>query len=117
QRLHMLNSSHIRNKIERSKKLQAAMRFTKGKPAQAISTLYLTILSRYPTEDEFKIIREYAQAQGGAAPPKTTPRTRGRTKGKYRSKGRPAARGAGLRTGLIDLTWALINSSEFLYRH
>ncbi|MDP6637093.1 MAG: DUF1553 domain-containing protein [Phycisphaerae bacterium] len=121
QRLHLLNSSHIRNKIERSKKLQAAMRYTKGKPSQAISTLYLTILSRYPTADEFEIIREYAQSQGAVAKPKAKTGARGKTgpktKGRYKGTGRPAASGAGLRTGLIDLTWALINSSEFLYRH
>jgi len=113
QRLHLLNSSHIRNKIERSKKLQAAMRYTRGKPAKAVSTLYLTILSRYPTADELKIIRDYAQSQTGGTGTRTGTRTR--TRGK--TKGRGPSVGARGRTALIDLTWALINSSEFLYRH
>ncbi|MDP6545871.1 MAG: DUF1553 domain-containing protein [Phycisphaerae bacterium] len=119
QRLHLLNSSHIRNKIERSKKLQAAMRYTRGKPGKAVSTLYLTILSRYPTENELKIIKDYAQSQAGATVPKTKskPKSRSKTKGRGYTKGRGAGVGARGRTALIDLTWALINSSEFLYRH
>ncbi|MBL7221603.1 MAG: DUF1553 domain-containing protein [Phycisphaerae bacterium] len=113
QRLHLLNSSHIRDKIERSKKLQAAMRYTKGKPGNAVSTLYLTILSRYPTADELKIIRDYAQSQPGGTATRTETKTKSR--GKIKDKG--AGVGVRGRTALIDLTWALINSSEFLYRH
>jgi hypothetical protein len=92
QRLHLLNSSHIRNKFERSKKLAPLLRYTKGNPQKPINTLYLTILSRYPLPDELKIVKEYAQGSGG--------------------KGKP-----GTRIVLIDLAWALINSAEFLYRH
>ena len=113
QRLHLLNSSHIRNKIERSKKLQAAMRYTRGKPGSAVSTLYLTILSRYPTADELEIIRDYAQSHAGA----TGTRTKSRTGSRGKTKGRGAGVGVRGRTALIDLAWALINSSEFLYRH
>ena len=90
QRLHLLNSSHIRVKIERSKKLQSLMRYTKGEPRKSVNGLYLTILSRFPTVDELKIIKEYSQGP------------------KSKVKGRAA---------LIDLAWALINSAEFLYRH
>ena len=92
QRLHLLNSSHIRNKIERGKKLQPLMRFTRGNPRKTVAALYLTILSRFPTAEELKIIKEYSQAG----------------KGKSKLSGRAA---------LFDLTWALINSAEFLYRH
>ena len=50
--------------------------------------LYLTVLSRYPTDDELKTVAAYFQkAQGNKWP------------------------------AAVDLTWALINSAEFLYRH
>ncbi len=55
--------------------------------AATAKTLYLTILSRFPTQEELKTINEYAQNA---------------------SSKREAA---------IDLAWALINSPEFLYRH
>jgi len=88
QRLHMLNSSHIREKIERSGRLRLLMQSSRRNPLKAVTGLYLTILSRPPTEEELKIVRDYSQS--------------------------------GTVTGqeaLADLTWALINSAEFLYRH
>jgi hypothetical protein len=112
QRLHMLNSSHIQRKIESSPALQALFasaatrpsgKFNKSrksakfsKPAQSsgakqpgevVTVLYLTILSRFPTEDELKTVAEYVQSA------------------------------ASKREAGVDLAWALINSVEFLYRH
>jgi hypothetical protein len=87
QRLHLLNSSHIQRKIEQSTKLQAILQ-TKGKPRDVIDGLYLTILSRFPTDDELKVVGPYFQANGGNR-----------------------------RAAAIDLIWALFNSAEFLYRH
>jgi len=88
QRLHMLNSSHIRLKVEQSKKLRPLLAFGKGGPRRSVVGLYLVILSRFPTEKELKAVEAYAKS--------------GKMKG---------------REALMDLTWALINSSEFLYRH
>jgi len=87
QRLHLLNSSHIQHKIEQSPKLQYWIRHA-ATPREVIGGLYLMILSRLPTETETQAVLEYFQAGGG--------------------RGREAAN---------DLAWALINSTEFLYRH
>jgi hypothetical protein len=87
QRLHLLNSSHIQRKIEQGPALQDLMR-SRAKPREVVDTLYLTILSRFPTEEEWKIVAAHRQAGAG--------------------KNREA---------VIDLAWALINSAEFLYRH
>jgi hypothetical protein len=87
QRLHLLNSSHIQRKIEQSAKLQYLLQ-NKGKPRDTIDGVYLTILSRFPTQDELNVIGAYFQSAG---------RNR--------------------RTAANDLVWALINSAEFLYRH
>ena len=88
QRLHMLNSSHVRRKIEDSRKLRLVFSAARKSPRAAATGIYLTILSRFPTEEELKTVAAYAQAN--------------------RTAGGEA---------LIDLVWALINSSEFLYRH
>ena len=57
-------------------------------PRNAVTGLYLTILSRMPTEEELEIVKAYARS-GEAKGPKA----------------------------MLDLAWALINSAEFLYRH
>ena len=86
QQLHLLNSSHIRRKVEQSEKLRDLLRSNR-KPREIVDELYLTVLSRYPTDDELKAVRDYAE---------------------------PGHAG---RRPMIDLVWALINSAEFLYRH
>lgn len=87
QRLHLLNSTQIQRKLEQSRMVE----FQTGakKPPREIATnLYLGILSRYPTEEELKAAEAYAKS--------------GRVKP---------------REAVIDLSWALINSAEFLHRH
>ena len=86
QRLHLLNSTHIQRKLQQSPRLQAMMREIRD-PRELVNQIYLTILSRYPTEDEWKLVQAHSAAG---------------------TRGQAAA---------IDLAWALINSTEFLYRH
>lgn len=64
QRLHLLNSSHIRRKFETSPKLQPLLRSSDRNREEIIVELYLTILSRFPTDDELKILETYAQTSG-----------------------------------------------------
>lgn len=107
--LHLLNSSHIYRKIENGSKLQALIqkvvsaRVEKGRkqgrnqkpapapetqrPEEIVNEIYLTVLSRLPSDEEKKTIAKHVQST-------------------------PAKREA-----IVDLTWALINSAEFLYRH
>ncbi|MGO8751926.1 MAG: DUF1553 domain-containing protein [Thermoguttaceae bacterium] len=87
QRLHQLNSSHIRRKIETGPKLQPLLRARGRDREEAVTALYLTILSRYPTEEELQTLSAYGKT------------------------------GSGRGTVLRDLAWALINSAEFSYRH
>lgn len=62
--------------------------FRSGKPIpEIVEELYYTILSRPPAEEELAAAREYIE--------------------KSRSRGE----------AMVDLVWALINSTEFLYRH
>jgi hypothetical protein len=58
QRLHLLNSSHVQRKLEQGPALQAILRSRSA--AAAVDPLYLTILSRLPTNAERETIRSYA---------------------------------------------------------
>ena len=87
QSLYLLNSSDILRKIQQGPKLQALL-VAGGNVRQLVAGLYLTILSRPPTEEEMRIAEAYARSTGG----------------NRRQIGQ-------------DLVWALINSAEFRYRH
>jgi hypothetical protein len=87
QRLHLLNSSHIQLKIQRGPALRALV--ARGaRPRDTVDALYLTVLSRFPTDEEARVALEYVQA---------TPGNRA--------------------TAFADVAWALVNGAEFLYRH
>jgi hypothetical protein len=95
--LHLLNSSHIQKKLEQGPKLKALL--DSGRKPDAIAEeLYLSILSRFPTEAELANFEELGLT--GATVAKAA-------KGNYQKR----------RENWIDVTWALINSTEFLYRH
>ncbi len=87
QRLHLLNSSHIQLKIQQSEKLRALLK-PAGKPRDTVDRIYLTILSRYPTDEEFGAVSAYFQPVKG---------------NRWQA--------------VVDLAWSLINSGEFLERH
>ncbi|MDD4102381.1 MAG: DUF1553 domain-containing protein [Kiritimatiellae bacterium] len=87
QRMHLLNSSHIQNKLATGVNMKRILN-PKRKPAEMIEDIYLSVLSRYPTPGETAKVEAYARS--GVA------------------KGRDAG---------IDLAWTLINSDEFLFRH
>jgi len=87
QRLHLLNSTHVERKIEQNQALKNLARNAKNLRAVA-EDLYLTILSRYPTEEELALAKAYSSS-GSVKPWEAT----------------------------VDLAWALVNTPEFLYRH
>lgn len=88
QRLHLLNSTHIQNKIERSWRLRNLIKTAKKNRRMLINMIYLNILSRFPTKAELEQARNYFQTKG-----------------------------INNRQAVNDLAWALINTKEFLYRH
>jgi len=87
QRLYLLNGGDVQRKLQQSPRLQTLLQAT-ADGRQVVTSLYLTILSRFPTEDELRIVASYAQMAG-----------------------------ANRRAAALDLAWALINSAEFRYRH
>lgn len=83
-----MNSTHIQRKIEDSQKLERLFHSVGDRNLGEVTImLYLTILSRFPTQDDTKAIAEYAES----APSKCD--------------------------AMVDLAWALISSDEFFYRH
>jgi len=98
QKLHLLNSTHIQTKILRNKKLlgqqwvkskgKKKAQLQWGEPNQAIESMYLSILSRYPTQQEIGIAIDYARESG---------------ENRYNAS--------------VDLVWALLNSKEFMFKH
>ncbi|TWU32502.1 DUF1553 domain-containing protein [Novipirellula artificiosorum] len=100
QMLHLLNSSHLLDKLESrwnpqtsatSPRFGRRVRRSVAAPQSAqadVTDVYLSLLSRYPTSHELEVIRKYtseAEAQGNEA--------------------------------MVDLMLSLINTPEFLYRH
>ncbi len=67
QRLHLLNSSHIRRKFEISPKLQPLLQSGGKTRKEIVRQLYLTILSRFPTEEELKTVEAYVRSGHWAA--------------------------------------------------
>ena len=88
QRLHLLNSTHVQGKVESRWWLRRLLRESRSDRRALARSVYLYILSRYPTPDELAIAQESLGRDGGR-----------------------------LRQGTVDLSWALVNSKEFLYRH
>jgi len=67
QRLHLLNSSHIRRKLEQGPKMRALLQ-SKKNPRESARNLYLAILSRYPTPEEMKIVSDYKPTGSDSRP-------------------------------------------------
>ena len=85
--LHLLNSRHVQGKLEESPNLRNLLE-SKVSPREVVNSLYLMVLSRYPSDEEWKVAWDYSKD--------------GNVK---------------RRDTLMDLAWALINNPEFLYRH
>jgi hypothetical protein len=87
QRMYLLNSGDIQRKLQQGPKLQAMLQ-ARGDARELVNGIYLAVLSRFPTDDELRVVSAYVQSSGGNR------------------------RQAGL-----DLVWALLNSAEFRFRH
>lgn len=88
QRLYLLNSKPILDRINKSPQLSALINSAKGDRTALINGTYVLVLSRYPTADEVAVADQYMKTPG-----------------------------LQIQQAVADLAWALINSKEFLFRH
>jgi hypothetical protein len=88
QRLHLLNSTQIQKMIEGSPWLRDLYRSSRRNGRDVVAAMYLRILSRRPTAGEIDGALDYLRVSG--------------------LEPQQAAN---------DLSWALVNTKEFLYRH
>ncbi len=99
QQMYLLNSRHVRLKIRDIARLQLSGPATPapktGAKKPPTATLYLAILSRYPTEAELKAVEAHLELV--AKEPNTAK--------------------SNVPGPMEEVVWALINSEEFLYRH
>ncbi len=86
--LFLMNSTNLQRRITRSPLLRTIARDARGNRIEAVSRVYLLILSRRPTTFELSRAVEYFQSGQ-----------------------------VNFRQAVADIAWALINSKEFLYRH
>jgi len=84
QKLHLLNSTHIQKKIMTNKWLL----WLKQPPEKAVEGMYLSILSRYPTNGEVDVALAYSKESG---------------LNRWEAS--------------VDVVWALINTKEFIFKH
>jgi hypothetical protein len=88
QRLHLLNSTDVQNKIARNWRAQQLADASGDGRRWNIRSLYMTMLTREPTPAEIAAVEAHLDAPG-----------------------------ADTRQAAEDVIWALFNSKEFLYRH
>ncbi len=88
QRLYLLNSTDVARRIQNSPRLARLVQANPRDRGELVREIYLTLLSRFPTEAELAALQKYVQS----------------------SRLNP-------RQVQEDLVWSLINSKEFLYRH
>ncbi len=85
---YLLNSTEVRKKIEQGPRLQKALNLGAEKRAEQVRELYRQILSRTPTAAETKKAISLLSSSALST-----------------------------RAAAVDLAWALVNSTEFLYQH
>lgn len=97
QRLHMINSSQINDKIMKYNKIMRGLSKIRNKKAK-LDHIYLTLLSRYPTKEEINIVNELGNTDS-------------------QKKISKQVRWRNYMKNINTITWALINSKEFLFNH
>ena len=88
--LHLLNSERVQQKLAHEDGLIARLCRRESDNGRLAEELYLTIFSRYPTDDERQVAVGHLQR---------------------------ASDGAARRTAAEDLAWTMLNSLEFVFNH
>jgi len=121
QRLHMLNSSHVRRKIEDSPKLQVLFQSVGSAGSAKTNKFRWSAKSRRgQTANRLSKSRNAAGDQDPAevaAELYLTILSRFPTRDDTKAVMEYVESATSRRDGMVDLAWALVNSAEFFYRH
>ncbi len=112
QRLFLLNSPVIQNKVTNTPFLKTILKDSDASAETVVNQIYLLVLSRYPTSREYAIIlQNYAEPELTKSPViKTGKRGTHADENKRRQL-------KNVNYACRQLIWALVNSTEFLFRH
>ena len=99
QRLHLINSSDIKNKLRASTGRAAKLAREKLDLEQRVRSIYLAAFARTPTAEEMKIAIDYLSEKV------------------VDKNGKPVSQAMSDQMNFQDLIWALINTKEFLFNH
>lgn len=120
---HLLNSSHIQNKIEAGPGLRQLL-LKKSTYGEIATELYLTFLSRYPTAQEMQTVMDYGNFDENAIPvgpnPDRIEKKKNRELPAKKNKNKNKNKNPVITPELKkwnDIAWSLLNSPEFLYKH
>lgn len=115
QRLFLLNSTVIQNKVMNTPFLKNILKDANGDAETVVKQIYLLVLSRYPTAEEFDtILQNYAEAD------LTKPQAQGKKPAKNDkqvNENKKKRRLKNVNNSCRQIIWALVNSREFLFRH
>ncbi len=106
QRLFLLNSPIIQNKVTNSLFLKEIQQKAKGDPEEMVKQVYLLVLCRYPSDEEYEtVMKNFADP------------VQQKQQEKNAVKGRKKYRFRNANFACRQLVWALVNSKEFLFKH
>ncbi|WP_342190281.1 DUF1553 domain-containing protein [Stieleria varia] len=99
QSLHLINAADIKSKIAASNGRVARLTKDANPIEDQVREMYLAALSRLPSDEELRIAAAYL------------------VESRVGDDGKPLSENQALRDNLQDLTWALINTKEFIFNH
>lgn len=108
QRLFMLNSPTVLWRVANTDKLKDILKQSKGKPRNLIDNIYLLILSRQATNEEFLTV--------GKAFREIVPDAK-QEKGKNKQKKLNKQQRKQVYSTCSNLVWTLLNTKEFMFQH
>ncbi len=113
QRLFLLNSQVIHNKVCNPPELTTILKESEGNPEKIIGDIYLLTLSRPPSDEElWAVVDNFAeQVKAGTSPEAKNKKNENKKKADIKKR-----RFKDMKFACRQLIWTLINTKEFIYK-
>ncbi len=109
QRLFLLNSSEIHDRVVKSPLLRVILKDAEGNPERIIDGIYMLVLARHPSRKELEIVLKNYGENVAHEPEEDGISGERKNRKKFKNK-------KSIASNQIVL-WALVNSKEFLFKH